>query len=53
MDNVIVQPATAQPGLGKVPVHKITITRGSDAYVYWYAKRSQNCRDFDKKRTWI
>ena len=47
MDNIEVIEATAQPGLGIVPSHKITISQGSDIYVYWYVKQNTNCRDFD------
>ena len=50
--DVDVQPATAQPGLGKIPTHKITITDGPTKYVYWYTKLNAGCRDFDKMKHW-
>jgi len=50
MDNIEITEASAQPGLGVVPSHRISITHGSDVYVYWYVKQKQNCRDFDKMK---
>lgn len=48
MDNIEITEATAQLGLGLDPSHKISITHGSDVYVYWYVKQNPDCRDFDK-----
>jgi len=50
MDNIEITEAIAQPGLGILPSHKITITHGSDKYVYWYVKQNPNCREFDKMK---
>ena len=50
MDNVDITEATAQPGLDIAPSHKISITHGSDVYVYWYVKQKPNCRDFDEMK---
>jgi|GEM_PF-3492437 len=50
MDDIEISEATAQPGLGIIPSHKISITHGSDVYVYWYVKHNPECRDFDKMK---
>lgn len=31
-----------------LPSHKITITKGSDKYVYWYVKENEQVPDFNK-----
>jgi len=46
MDNIEI---TAQPGLGIIPSHKISITQGSDVYVYWYVKAKLDSRNFENE----
>jgi|SaaInlV_110m_DNA_1040235.scaffolds.fasta_scaffold05680_3 hypothetical protein len=50
MDHIEISEATAQPGLGVLPSHKISITHGSNTYIYWYVKNKHDSRDFDKKK---
>lgn len=50
MDNIEITEATDEPRFGIVPSHKISITHGSDVYIYWYAKQNQHCRDFNKMK---
>jgi hypothetical protein len=40
----------AMPECGFAANHKITITRGSDVYTYWYVQTSPKCRPFDKAK---
>jgi len=49
--NIDVQSATAKPGLGEIPSHKITVTDITDnTSIYWYVKGDINCPDFDKAK---
>lgn len=50
MEDIEISEATAQPGLGIIPSHKISIKHGSDVYIYWYVKQNPEYRDFDKMK---
>jgi len=50
MDKIDVEVAKPQPSLGITPSHKISITKGSSIFVYWYMKNKPEDRDFDKMK---
>lgn len=38
MDEIVVESGEPRLGLEETPTHKVTITRDSDRYVFWYLK---------------
>lgn len=50
MDDIKSSKATTQPNMSINPSHKISITHGSNVYVYWYVKQNHGCRNFDKNK---
>lgn len=49
-DNIKVEETTKSLESTLYPSHKITITQGSDKYVYWYVKSQAAQEDFDKSK---
>ncbi len=50
MDSIEVNETTEEIETVMLPSHKITITQGSDTYIYWYVKSPAISDNFDKTK---